>query len=61
MYLGPLLVGDGQELMPVTLQFKDVNHDGKPDMLLCISDQRIPFLNDTGAFRPQKPAEQVQL
>jgi hypothetical protein len=61
VYLGPLLVGDGQELMPVTLQFKDVNHDGKPDMLLCIGDQRIAFLNDTGAFRPQKPGEQVQV
>lgn len=55
VYLGPVLIGDGQDFTPVTLTFEDVNGDGKPDMLVHIGDQTIVFLNDGGAFRPQKP------
>lgn len=60
-YLGPTLFGDGQDLTPVTLSFKDVNGDGKPDMLIHIQDQTIVFLNDGGQFRPLKPGEHVTL
>ena len=55
------LFGDGQELTPVTLTFKDVNGDGKPDMLIHIQDQTIAFINDNGQFRPQKPSEKIHL
>lgn len=55
------LFGDGQELTPVTLTFKDVNADGKPDMLIHIQDQTIAFINDNGEFRPQKPSEKIHL
>lgn len=48
MYTGPALVGDGQDLTPVTLTFADVNGDGKPDMEIHILDQVIVFHN-TGA------------
>jgi hypothetical protein len=48
IYTGPTLVGDGQDLTPVTLSFTDVNRDGKPDMEIHILDQVIVFRN-TGA------------
>ena len=60
-YLGPTLFGDGQNLTPVTLSFKDVNGDGKPDMLIHIQDQTIVFLNDGSQFRPLKPGEHLSL
>src|SRR5439155_19352453 len=34
VYLGPQLYSPGSELVPVTLQFVDVNGDHKPDMLI---------------------------
>ncbi len=55
------LVGDGQDLTPVTLSFKDVNRDGKPDMLIHIQDQVIVFINDNGQFRPQQPGDHIHL
>ena len=61
IYTGPTLFGDGQELTPVTLSFKDVNGDGKPDMLVHIQDQTFVFLNDGTQFRPLKPGEHVTL
>ena len=60
-YIGPTLLGDGQDLTPVTLSFKDVNGDGKPDMLVHIQDQTIVFINDSGQFRPQKLGEHINL
>ncbi len=61
VYIGPTLIGDGQELTPVTLEFKDVNRDGKPDMILHIGESRIVFINDNGAFRPVKPSDTITL
>jgi hypothetical protein len=60
-YLGPTLFGDGQDLTPVTLNFKDVNGDGKLDMIVHIQDQTFVFLNDGAQFRPQKPGEHITL
>jgi hypothetical protein len=59
VYLGPLLIGKGQELAVVTLSFKDVNGDGLPDMLVRVQDSTIVFLNEKGQFRPLRPGEQV--
>src|SRR5712692_10656797 len=39
IYIGPQLFGDNAILTPVTLSFKDVNGDGKPDLLLHVQDQ----------------------
>jgi len=61
IYIGPTLFGDGQDLTPVTLSFKDVNGDGKPDMLVHIQDQTCVFLNDGTQFQPLKPGEHVTL
>jgi hypothetical protein len=51
------LFGDGENLTPVTLSFRDVNGDKKPDMLIHIQDQTLVMINDNGTFRPAKPGE----
>ena len=61
VYLGPTLIGTGQDLVPVTLSFKDVNGDGKPDMIVSVGGTIVVFINDNGQFRPLKPGEQVTL
>lgn len=61
IYMVVTLVGDGQELTPVTLSFKDVNNDGKPDMLIHIGDQTLVYINDNGQFRPVKPGEKINV
>jgi hypothetical protein len=61
IYTGPTLVGPGQELAVVTLTFKDVNGDGKLDMIVNVQDSHFVFINDHGQFRPVRPGENVQL
>src|SRR5258708_3528770 len=55
------LFGDGQDLTPVTLTFKDVNGDGKLDMEVHIQDQTLVMINENGSFRPLKAGEKVHL
>ena len=57
LYIGPTLFGDGQDLTPVTLTFRDLNGDSKPDMIVHIQDQRLVFINEDGKFRPARPGE----
>ncbi len=59
LYLGPSLFGDGEDLAVVTLIFKDVNGDGKPDMIINVANTHIVYINDNGQFRPLKPGEPV--
>lgn len=61
IYNGPTLFGDGQNLTPITAEFKDVNGDGRPDMIVHIQDQRLVFINDGTQFVPQQPGQQVHL
>jgi len=61
IYTGPTLLGDGQDLTPVTLSFKDVNGDGLPDMLVHVQDQTLVMINDSGQFRPARQGERVIL
>ena len=61
VYLGPTLIGEGEDLAVVTLRFKDVNGDGKPDMIVSVQDSTIIYLNENGQFRPLKAGEQVTL
>lgn len=59
---GPILFGDGQDLSPVTITFKDVNGDGKLDMEVHVGDQTFVMINDgQGNFRPPKQGEHIQL
>ena len=57
IYSGPVLLGQGQDLIPVTLSFQDVNGDGKPDLLVWIADTHVVFINDGGGFRPAHSGE----
>jgi hypothetical protein len=50
IYLGPTLLGDGQDLTPVTLSFEDRNGDGRPDLNIHSGDQVIVFLNNGKQF-----------
>jgi len=61
IYTGPVLIGQGQDLAVVTLNFKDVNGDGKPDMIVNIQDSRFVFINDNGNFRQARPGEAIQM
>ncbi len=61
VYVGPTLIGDGEDLIPITLEFKDVNGDGKPDMIVHIGENRIVFINDNGQFRLSKPTDNITL
>lgn len=54
IYSGPTLYSDNGNLTPVTLEFRDVNGDGKVDMLVHIGDQQITYLNDGTQFKPQQ-------
>jgi hypothetical protein len=61
IYLGPVLYGDGQDLTPITGEVRDVNGDGKPDLIVHIQDQRLVFINDGTQFRSLQPGEHVNL
>ena len=54
IYSGPTLLSDNGDLTPVTLEFIDINGDGKVDMIAHIGDQKIIYLNDGTQFKPQQ-------
>ncbi len=51
------LFGDGEDLTPVTLSFRDLLGNGKLDMLIHIQNTTIAMINDNGTFRPAKAGE----
>ena len=55
IYQGPILFGDGQDLTPVTGEIRDVNGDGRPDLIVHIQDEQIVFLNTGTEFLQQQP------
>ncbi len=57
IYTGPQLYGAGQDLIPVTLSFADVNGNHHPDMIIRFQDTRIVYVNDHGGFRPATSTE----
>ena len=54
IYSGPTLYSDNGDSIPVTLEFKDVNGDGKVDMIVHVGDQKITYLNDGTQLKPQQ-------
>jgi hypothetical protein len=59
IYLGPQLYGTGDDLIPVTLSFVDVNSDHLLDMIIHFQSTRIVFINDQGGYRPLRPEERL--
>ncbi len=59
VYIGPVLVGPGQDLAPITLSFKDVNGDGKLDMIVNVQGSHFVFINANGEFRSPNPGENI--
>src|SRR5207245_11195360 len=57
IYIGPQLYGNGQDLIPVTLSFVDVNGNHHPDMIIRFQDTNIVYINDQAGFRPADPSE----
>jgi hypothetical protein len=49
-YIGPDLIAAGDEQIPVTLTFSDVNKDGKPVMIVHIQDKEVHFCNNGTKF-----------
>jgi hypothetical protein len=60
-YGGPYLFEPGGDKVPVTLEFRDVTGDGKPDMLIHIQDQTIVFVNTGTQFRPANSNDHIHL
>lgn len=61
VYIGPTLIGPGQDLAPVTLDFRDVNGDGKVDMIVNVGGSHFIFINENGSFRPARTTDNIQL
>ncbi len=61
VYLGPTLSGPESDLDVVTLSFKDVNGDNKPDMIVSVNGGTSLFINDNGAFRTVRPDDHVKM
>jgi hypothetical protein len=61
IYMGPQLYGDNSDLVPVTLAFRDVNGDHKPDMIVQFQGSQVIFINDGDSFRPLRPEERHQI
>src|SRR5258708_14115527 len=55
IYLGPQLYGSGDDLIPVTISFVDVNGDHRPDMLIHFQSSPIVFINYERGFRQVPP------
>ncbi len=51
IYLGPQLYGPNADLVPVTLSFKDVHGDHRPEMILHFQGTQVIFLNTGSGFQ----------
>ncbi len=49
-YIGPDLIAPGDEQIPVTLSFGEINKDGKMDMIIHIQDKEVDFCNNGTKF-----------
>ncbi len=55
------LLGQNADQVVVTLHFLDINHTGKPDMIIDAGEAQAFLVNANGTFRPPTPAEQQQI
>lgn len=54
-------LGPNSEQAVVTLRFIDLNHNGKPDMLITTGGVQSVLINDGSTFRVPTPTEQQQI
>ncbi|GHO67595.1 hypothetical protein KSC_064870 [Ktedonobacter sp. SOSP1-52] len=47
---GIALLGSGQDLTPAQVTFKDLDGDGKPDMIVTVGEQSIAYKNENDVF-----------
>ncbi len=57
IYIGPQLYGSGDDLIPVTLSFVDVQGNHQPDMIIHFQETRLVYSNENGGFRPANSNE----
>lgn len=59
------ILGSASAEVPVTVDFKDVNGDGKPDMIVHIhlstQDQTFVFINDGKQFRAPNSKDHINM
>ncbi len=55
------VLGPNADQAVVTLHFVDLNHNGKPDMVIIIAGEESVLVNDQGIFRPPTSTEQQQI
>lgn len=55
VYIGPTIVGANQNLVVVTLSFKDVNRNHEPEMILNVGNNHFVYKNSHGQFEAEKP------
>jgi hypothetical protein len=65
-YVAPIYItGNGGDQAPVTLEFRDVTGDGKPDMIVHIhlpdQDHVYVFVNTGTGFRPSNGSDKISL
>ena len=49
-YIGPNLIANGDDLIPITLSFSDVHHNRQPEMIIHIQNREVIFCNDGTKF-----------
>src|SRR5260370_771430 len=54
IYSGPHIFGDDASSIPVTGEFRDVNGDGRLDLIVHVGTQSFVYLNDGAQFKPQQ-------
>ncbi len=57
IFIGPQLYGNGDDLIPVTLSFVDVQGNHQPDMIIHFQEAQIVYINAQGGFRPATSGE----
>lgn len=59
------ILGQGGDLTPITLEFRDVTGDSKPDMIIHIhlqtQDQTFVFVNEGAKFRPPTSKDNIHM
>ena len=54
-YIGPDLIASGDDRVPITLSFGEVNNDKKIDMIIHIQDKEVDFCNNGTKFTACSP------